>query len=88
MGSHNWVKAVIHCSRHRRDSPEFCVLVDRDVPQPLRCTPSGGGGLSSVGDCACVGGGSNSSDLPRQVADALRNGIGQWIRLGHVVIEL
>jgi hypothetical protein len=32
MSTHNWVKTVIRCSRHRRDSSELCVYVDREIP--------------------------------------------------------
>ena len=90
MEPHTWVRTVIHCSRHRRDSGELCVKVDREVPRPLRCTPYPGGnsaeGSGSL-NCPCEGR-FDTADLVRRVADALRRGVGRWIQLGHVVIEL
>jgi hypothetical protein len=29
----------------------------------------------------------DSADLARRVADALRRGFGEWIQLGHVVVQ-
>ena len=90
MGS-NWVTTIIHCVRHNRDCPAICVRVDREVPGPLRCSPSGGsvGAAGPVGglDCPCNGR-FDTSDLSRRVADALRRGLGEWIRRGGVVIEV
>jgi hypothetical protein len=90
VGPHNWVKTRIHCIRHNRDTSTICVHVDREVPEPLRCTPGGGsvggGGGSSSLDCPC-GGKFDTLSLQGRVADALRRGLGEWIRLGAVVIE-
>jgi hypothetical protein len=65
--------------------------VDREVPPPLRCSPQGGsvgrgGGVVSAADCPC-GGRFDNGDLGRRVADALRRGLGEWIRRGAVVID-
>lgn len=90
MGPHNWVTTIIRCARHRRDCASICVRVDREVPGELRCSPSGGsvGGVGGVShlDCPC-GGRFDTEDLGRRVADALRRGLGEWIRRGAVVIE-
>lgn len=90
MGPHNWVKTVIRCTRHRKDCPAICVRVECEVPGPLRCSPGGGQvGAGPVGpmDCPC-GGSFDTSDLSRRVADALRRGLGEWLRRGAVVIEV
>ena len=91
MGPHNWATTIIRCTRHRRDCATLCVRVEREVPDPLRCSPGGGGvggggGATSPLDCPC-GGRFDTTDLGGRVADALRRGLGQWVRLGAVVIE-
>jgi hypothetical protein len=90
VGPDNWVTTIIHCIRHNRDCSPICVRVDREVPEPLRCSPGGGsvggGGASSPLDCPC-GGRFDTSDLGRRVADAMRRGLGQWIRRRAVVID-
>jgi len=90
VGPHNWVTTIIRCVRHKRDTSTICVRVEREVPEPLRCSPGGGsvggsGGGSPL-DCPC-GGKFDTSDLSRRVADALRRGLGEWLRRGAVVIE-
>ena len=88
MGPHNWVKAAIYCARHRRLLSVMCVPIDREIPEPLRCVPSGGGVVGgTIGpDCPC-GGSIDSGELVRKVAEALRNGVGRWIQQGQVVVE-
>jgi hypothetical protein len=88
MGPHNYVSAVVRCRTHGKSAP-LCVPVDREVPQPLRCSPRGRGGgltLGSLGPCPCISGIENS-ELMQRVNDALRGGIGEWIRNKAVVIE-
>lgn len=89
MGPHNWVITVIHCRRHHKDCARICVRVDLEVPDPLRCTPSGGsvGGGGSALDCPC-GGRFDTAELGRLVAEAMRRGRGQWVKRGAVVIEV
>lgn len=92
MGPDNWVRTIVHCTRHHRDCPAICVKVDRQVPARLRCSPGGGtvgggGGGGASPDCPC-GGRLDISELTRRVNDAMRRGIGDWMRLGAVVIEL
>lgn len=88
MGPHNWVWTVLHCARHWTEAARFCLYVEREVPGPLRCQPSAGGGGGSMTVTACPCGNSISvPDLQARVAEALRHGIGQWIRRGAVVID-
>jgi hypothetical protein len=93
VGPHNWVRAIVHCTRHHQDCPPLCVRVEAEVPEPLRCSPGGGspgvGGGAGGGspDCPC-GGRFDWSDLGRRVADALRRGRGEWVHRGAVVIEV
>jgi hypothetical protein len=89
MGPDNWVTTVIRSDRHNRECPAICVRVDREVPLPLHCSPGGGnvgGETVSASDCPC-GGRFDTGDLGRRVADALRRGLGEWIRRGAVVID-
>lgn len=89
MGPHNFVHTILRCQRHHSDA-SLCVNVDREVPEPLRCTPGGGGGGSILGGlspCTC-GAGLDLGELRRRVAEAMRRGLGEWIRLGAVVIVL
>jgi hypothetical protein len=87
MGPHNWVKTIVRCSRHNRELPPLCVRVEREVPEPLRCSPGGGSATASGAarpDCPCGG---RLDDLSRRVTDAMRGGLGQWVRRGSVVVE-
>jgi len=90
VGPHRWVTTIIRCARHQRDCATICVRVDREVPGPLRCSPGGGsvggGGSVSSLDCPCCGR-FDTADLARRVADAMRRGLGDWIRRRAVVIE-
>jgi len=66
--------------------------VDREVPEPLRCSPGGGsvgggGGPVVPQDCPC-GGRFDTGELARRVADAMRWGLGEWVRRRAVVIEV
>jgi hypothetical protein len=88
MGPHNYVSTEVRCRTHGK-SAQLCVPVDTEVPLPLRCPPGGGSGgvtLGSLGPCSCISEIENS-ELVRRVRDALRGGIGEWIRNKAVVIE-
>lgn len=90
MGPANWVTTIVYCTRHHRNCPPLCLRVDREVPEPLRCSPGGGGvggGVAAQPDCPC-GGRFDIAELSRRVADALRRGLGEWIRRGAVVVEV
>ncbi len=89
MGPHNWVKTIVRCARHNEETGPICLHVEREVEGPLRCRPGGGGGgggVTTVTACPC-GNGISVADLQRRVAEALRHGIGQWVRRGAVVID-
>lgn len=86
MGPHNWVRTVLRCVRHGMETGELCLYVAQEVQGPLRCVPPGGGGGVSVVSCGC-GDGLSVSDLQRRVMDALRGGVGQWVRRGAVVVD-
>jgi hypothetical protein len=81
-----WVKAILRCRLHGREST-FCVNVDREVPEPIRCRPQGGaaGGGTPTG-CTCSSG-LTGADLTRMAVEAVRRGWGHWITLGAVVLE-
>jgi hypothetical protein len=83
-----WVNTILRCNVHRKDHT-FCVHVDQEVPEPLRCAPQGGGGGGGGGTltgCHCSSG-MSGADLARLVKDAVRHGWGRWVKLGAVVIE-
>lgn len=69
----------------------MCLRVEREVAEPLRCSPGGGSVGSSGGgsplDCPC-GGHLDVAELSRRVAELLRRGVGEWIRRGAVVVEV
>lgn len=86
MAPHNWVRTVPRCRRHGSETGELCLYVPQEVQVQLRCTPGGGGGGPNTVICGC-GDGMSIPDLQRRVMDALRGGIGQWVRRGAVVID-
>jgi hypothetical protein len=67
----------------------WCVSIDRQVPEPLRCVPSGGGAGGGTGircpQCGrtCF---DSITDFERAVANETRGGWGRHIREGAVVI--
>jgi hypothetical protein len=90
VGPHNFVKTIVRCATHRCTYAVFCLRVEREVPEPLRCSPGGGGGggttLGSLAPCTCTR--VNVADLQRRVNDLLRRGgLGEWIRQGAVVVD-
>ncbi|TCC43500.1 hypothetical protein [Kribbella sindirgiensis] len=90
MSPHNFVNVVVRCRDHHISSTTFCLRVHREVPDPLRCNPGGGGGgatLGGLGPCHCTHS-LSIADLVRLVEDAMRRGLGQWIRLGAVEIVI
>lgn len=67
----------------------FCVHVDRNVPDPLRCSPGrGGGGAPEIrcGGCSapCF---RHVQDLKRAVAAAVGGGWGPHVKRGAIEIE-
>ena len=86
VGPHIWVNARLTC-RHGRERT-FCVRVDREVPEKLRCSPGGGGvdGGGTLTGCECSAG-LTGADLTRLVIDAVRRGWGRWMSIGAVVVE-
>lgn len=64
----------------------MCLRVEREVAEPLRCSPGGSSGGSPL-DCPC-GGHLDVAELSRRVAELLRRGVGEWIRRGAVVVEV
>jgi hypothetical protein len=68
----------------------WCVNVDRNVPEPLRCQPGGGGGgrPSGIrcGECSAPSFRS-VDDLRSAVAAALRRGWGPHVKAGAVEVE-
>ena len=89
MGPHNWVSTVVRCARHGQETGTICLYVPQEVQGLLRCAPpggGGGGGAGSVVACPC-GTGLTVVDLQRRVMDALRSGVGQWVRRGAVVVD-
>ena len=85
----NYVRVLLRCTRDH-SSTEFCVRVERGVPDPIRCNP--GGPVSSAG---AVGGSrcSNCSEilLPGRLSEAVnertRRGWADSIRDGAVVLD-
>ena len=71
----------------RREELTLCVRVNRGVPEPLRCTPSGGspsGGTASVcDDCSAL---LQGDRLSRRVAELVRRGWSDYLKAGAVVV--
>lgn len=67
----------------------FCVQVDRNVPDPLRCARGGGGGGPPEIRCAGCGGPCfrDVAALKSSVEAALRRGWGPHIKAGAVEVE-
>jgi hypothetical protein len=79
----NWVSVKRRCSRHHRQR-ELCVKVP--VPEPIRCTPSGGVGGDGASDgCTCHQ--LATADIVRVVTNILRGERGKWVRLGEVIVD-
>ena len=90
----DYVKVKLLCDRCR-DVMDLCVQVDRNVPEPLSCTPGGGRPVGGAPD-----GGSSMScsicgmpwrmDLARlleRVNEETRRGWGEHVRDGAVVLR-
>lgn len=86
------VKVHLVCARCRHVW-ELCVPVSVAVPRPIRCSPGGspapGAGAPTGLCCPSCGGPCNmdEGDLRRRVEDELRDGRGQHVSKGAVVIE-
>lgn len=70
------------------DERTWCVPIHRNVPAPLRCAPSiGGGGLTAI---RCTRGHEcfeSVRDFERAVEVAAARGWGRWQQVGAVVVE-
>lgn len=93
-----FVKVRPMCDRCR-NSFDWCFRVERNVPEPLRCSPgspvgTGGGGVSGGDDsslrCSVCGlrWAAGISEVQQMVEDATRHGWGQHLRNGAVVLSL
>lgn len=82
----NFVKVSIKCTSMRR-SLDFCVRVDRGVPDQLRCQPSGGSGASGPSgvcpDCEIL---LQPGRLATRVNQLVSRGWSEYVREGSVVI--
>ena len=74
----------------RRQELEFCVRVNRGVPETLRCTPGGGGGGGAGGaaspvcdDCTAL---LEGDRLSRRVNELTQRGWSDHLRAGAVVV--
>jgi hypothetical protein len=83
----NYVQVRIQC-RSRSQILDLCVPVNRQVPEPLRCTPGnpvGGGArlpLCREGEALLAPG------RLIEVVDRLTSrGWGEYVRLGYVLVE-
>jgi hypothetical protein len=83
------VKVRLDC-RGARQGIDLCVQVERQVPEPLRCTPGGGrpvGSGTGPSFCAeCDDLLKDGSRLRAHINDLTRGGWGRWVRVGSVVI--
>lgn len=88
MAPHNFVSVDLVCGGcgHRW---RWCVQVERNVPEPIRCTPGGGGGGGPTAimcpSCGrqCFG---SPTDLRLVVDGELRGRMDRHIKAGAVVI--
>ena len=90
-GKHVKVKLVCERCRHVMD---LCVLVHRNVPQPIECSPGapisgGGGGNPFTLSCPSCGLSwqMSVSEMQDRVDDITRRGWGQHVRDGAVVLH-
>jgi len=84
----NYVRVVLNCSVRRGQSTEICVRVERGVPEPLRCTPSGGapsvgGGGHPCPSCAVL----LAGRIAEVVNDRIRRGWSEHIEAGAVRVD-
>ena len=90
-GQHVKVKLVCKRCQHGMD---LCVLVHRNVPQPIACSPgapiSGGGGGVMPYTLSCPSCGlswrMSVAEMQDRVDDVTRRGWGQHMREGAVVL--
>jgi hypothetical protein len=75
-----------HCGQ---EVGRFCVRVSRNVPEPLRCPPSGAGGGGPV-SLRCPRGHQcldDVTELEKATEAQIRRGWGRWQREGVVIVE-
>jgi hypothetical protein len=87
MANPNLVLVEIRCGCGER--MRWCVRIDRNVPEPLRCAGGGGGGTAR--DIRCPKCGRRCFDSPqtleRAANEATPGGWGRHQREGVVVLE-
>lgn len=87
MAHPNLVRVEVLCSCGER--MPWCVRIDRNVPEPLRC--AGGGSGETARDIRCPNCGRRCFDSPealeRATSEATRGGWGRLQREGVVVLE-
>lgn len=89
-GQHVKVKLLCTRCQHGMD---LCVLVHRNVPQPIACSPGapisgGGGGNPYLLSCPACGlcWQMSASEMQERVNDKTRRGWGEHVRDGAVVL--
>lgn len=72
----------------RRQELEFCVRVNRGVPEALRCTPAAGGGSGGGSSPVCVDCSALlvGDRLSRRVNEVTQRGWSDHLRAGAVVL--
>lgn len=88
-GRDDFVKVHVRCNRCGNVMEGWCVHVDRNVPEPLRCQPGGGGGGAPEVRCPncqapCF---RDARELERVVAEEVSRGWGRHQRSGAVIVE-
>ena len=88
-GRDDFVKVQIRCNRCGNVMEGLCVQVDRNVPEPLRCQPGGGGvGGPGIRCPGCTGPCfEDSGELQRAVAAEVTGGWGRHHKRGAVLVE-
>jgi hypothetical protein len=83
-----FVNVIIRCRCGEQQS--WCVRVDRNVPEPLRCVPVGGGG-GGPSAIVCRRCGDRCFDSPhaleRATEEAVRAGWGRWVPQSAVILH-
>lgn len=82
----NFVKVRLNCA-HRQQSMDLCVRVPRGVPEPLRCSPSGGipdgSGNALCEECQDLLRGERLTEV---VNELTRRGWSEYLRAGTVTV--
>jgi LSD1 subclass zinc finger protein len=88
-GGEDFVKVHVGCNRCGNVMKQWCVHVDRNVPDPLRYQPAGGGSGAREIRCPscqapCF---EDVHELERAVADQISRGWGRHQKRGAVMVE-